>query len=113
MKNQLLLPALVLVLTFIPAGRVTAQTFTTIYNFSPTCHGCPNSDGAGPSTGSLTNSSGNTRLYGTASQGGASASGSVFAINADGTGFTNLHSFTELPPPLYSTNADGAYPVGL
>jgi len=48
--------------------------------------------------------SGNT-LYGTASRGGSYGSyggGTVFAVNTDGTGFTNLHSLT------YS---DGANPL--
>src|SRR5262249_28066630 len=37
--------------------------------------------------------SGNT-LYGTTTWGGSSDNGTVFAINTDGTGFTNLYSFT-------------------
>ncbi len=37
--------------------------------------------------------SGNT-LYGTAGRGGSAGAGTVFAVNTDGTGFTNLHSFT-------------------
>jgi uncharacterized repeat protein (TIGR03803 family) len=35
-----------------------------------------------------------TRLYGTALYGGTSDVGIIFALNTDGTGFTNLHSFT-------------------
>jgi uncharacterized repeat protein (TIGR03803 family) len=34
------------------------------------------------------------RLYGTTTSGGGSKSGVVFAMNTDGTGFTNLHEFT-------------------
>jgi len=34
---------------------------------------------------------GNT-LYGTAANGGANANGTVFAINTDGSGFTNLYN---------------------
>jgi uncharacterized repeat protein (TIGR03803 family) len=49
-----------------------------------------NSDGAYPNGGLII--SGNT-LYGTATQGGTSGYGTVFAINTDSTGFTNLHSF--------------------
>ena len=49
-----------------------------------------NSDGANPYAGLIL--SGNT-LYGTASDGGSSGNGTVFAVNTDGTGFTNLHSF--------------------
>ncbi len=47
--------------------------------------------------------SGNT-LYGTAFDGGIHGKGTVFAVNADGTGFTNLHSFTG--------GKDGANPQG-
>ena len=38
--------------------------------------------------------SGNT-LYGTTFYGGNSDAGMLFAVNADGSGFTNLHSFDE------------------
>ena len=51
---------------------------------------CTNSDGAYPWAGLIL--SGNT-LYGTTAVGG-SGRGTVFAVNTDGTGFTNLHSFT-------------------
>jgi uncharacterized repeat protein (TIGR03803 family) len=50
--------------------------------------------------------SGNT-LFGTASEGGTNGNGTVFAVNTDGTGFTNLHTFTAL---INSTNSDGANP---
>ena len=56
--------------------------------------------------------SGNT-LYGTASAGGSSGNGTVFAVNTDGTGFTNLHSFTATSgSQAYGTNSDGANPYG-
>ena len=58
-----------------------------------------NSDGAHPWAGLLL--SGNT-LYGTTSEGGNAGKGTVFAISTDGTGFTNLHSFTGV--------SEGAYP---
>ena len=64
-----------------------------------------NSDGANPYAGLIL--SGNT-LYGTACGGGSSGNGTVFAVNTDGTGFTNLHSFTHLVLP--GTNSDGANP---
>jgi uncharacterized repeat protein (TIGR03803 family) len=51
--------------------------------------------------------SGNT-LYGTAEEGGSSDNGTVFAVSTDGTGFTNLYSFS-----AYDTNDnnyDGANP---
>ncbi len=59
-------------------------------------------DGAYPVAGLIL--AGNT-LYGTASQGGNGglhAAGTVFAVNTDGTGFTNLHNFGSY---------DGADPV--
>ena len=67
-----------------------------------------NNDGAYPLSGLVL--SGNT-LYGTAYQGGPAGNGTLFAINTDGMGFTNLHDFTAVSGPL-STNSDGMYPVG-
>jgi uncharacterized repeat protein (TIGR03803 family) len=56
--------------------------------------------------------SGNT-LYGTAEYGGnSSGSGTVFAVNTDGTGFTNLYSFTAADPNT-GINSDGASPSGV
>jgi uncharacterized repeat protein (TIGR03803 family) len=48
-----------------------------------------------------------TALFGTAERGGRAGNGTVFKINTDGTGFTNLHSFTQM---LDRTNNDGANP---
>src|SRR5947209_143860 len=84
-KNLLPLPTLVGALCFIPAGRVTTQTFTTLHSFTG------RSDGADPYAGLIL--SGNT-LYGTAFVGGSSGDGTVFKVNTNGTGFTTLHSFT-------------------
>jgi len=50
-----------------------------------------NSDGAGPYAGLVL--SGST-LYGTTFGGGVTGNGTVFAVNIDGLGFTNLYSFT-------------------
>src|SRR6266478_4975753 len=76
-------------------GRVTAQTFTNLHSFS-------GSDGANPYAGLTVTSESNT-LYGTTANGGSPgwAWGTVFKVNADGTGFTNLHTFT---------GSDGANP---
>jgi uncharacterized repeat protein (TIGR03803 family) len=57
--------------------------FTKLYSF--TGYG----DGGNPNAGLIL--SGNT-LYGTANTGGSSGQGTVFAVNTDGMGFTNLHS---------------------
>lgn len=95
--------------------NVDGSGFTTLHSFAaiPSYPGpYVNADGANPTAGLIL--SGDT-LYGTASSGGSSGSGSVFAVNTDGTGFTNLYSFTELPPfpggsAPPSTNSDGANP---
>ena len=96
-KNLFLLPALIAVLNLIPAGRVIAQTFTTLYRFSATITNSSgdytNSDGANPFAGLTAAGNGRPR-YGTAANGGSGGNGTVFKVNADGTGFTNLHSFT-------------------
>jgi uncharacterized repeat protein (TIGR03803 family) len=80
-----------------PTNRLTAQTFTTLYSFgggSTNASGVyTNSDGANP-YGGLTVAANSSTRYGTAANGGSSGYGTVFAINADGTGFTNLHSFS-------------------
>jgi len=79
--------------------------FTNLYNFTA-LNGNINSDGAEPIGGFTL--SGNT-LYGTAYTGGSSGKGTIFAINTDGTGFTNLHSFTATSGTK-SINSDGAVP---
>jgi uncharacterized repeat protein (TIGR03803 family) len=48
-------------------------------------------------------------LYGTTYSGGIDTNGTIFAINTNGTGFSNYHSFTQVGYP-YPTNSDGAYP---
>jgi uncharacterized repeat protein (TIGR03803 family) len=74
----------VLILIMFAAGQATAQTFTNLHSFAS------GSDGANPYAGLIL--SGST-LYGTANAGGSAGNGAVFAVNTDGTGFTNLHSF--------------------
>jgi uncharacterized repeat protein (TIGR03803 family) len=51
------------------------------------------------------------RLYGTATYGGSSGLGTVFAINVDGSGFETLHNFSATSGILFS-NLDGAHPQG-
>ena len=86
---------------------MTAQTFKTLHSFTAggyvSSGKYTNSDGVYPIAGLIL--SGNT-LYGTANLGGSSGAGTVFAVNTDGTGFTNLHSFTTLS----GTNSDGSLP---
>jgi uncharacterized repeat protein (TIGR03803 family) len=77
--------------------------FNSLYAFTN------GTDGANPMAGLIL--SGNT-LYGTAEFGGTAGNGTVFAINTDGTGFTNLHTFSSLSGLYAGYNSDGAFPIG-
>jgi uncharacterized repeat protein (TIGR03803 family) len=102
-----LLLALITALTVIGPHELGAQTATVLHAFIPLSGSLStNSDGANPAGGFVLS----TGLYGTASHGGASGAGTIFVINTNGAGFTNLHSFEPLAG-LLSTNGDGAYPV--
>ena len=63
--------------------------FSVLKNFQALVSGT-NSDGANPYAGLVL--SGNT-LYGTTYYGGSLGDGTIFRINTDGGGFTNLHNF--------------------
>ncbi len=78
--------------------NIDGTSFTNLYRFT-SLNNSTNSDGANPEAGLIL--SGNT-LYGTAYHGGNSGFGTVFAVNTDGTSFTNLHSFKQ--------GGDGASP---
>jgi uncharacterized repeat protein (TIGR03803 family) len=95
------LPGLATGLGFIPAGHVTVQSLAILglHDFTG------GNDGAAPVAGLVL--SGNT-LYGTANAGGTNGSGTVFAINTNGTGFTNLYSFSATD--TNGCNSDGADP---
>ncbi len=92
--------ALVLIMPGIT--HLSAQTLTVLHTFT-------NAAGAAPPVGGLL-LSGRT-LYGAtgASSEGHHGNGTIFAVNTDGTGFTNLHSFSA---PSNGTNSDGAHPNG-
>ena len=77
-------------------SSLSSQNFTNLHNFTGV------NDGANP-IGDLVLSG--SKLYGTAYQGGTSGKGTIFAVNTDGTGFTNLHNFA-----ITITNFDGANP---
>jgi len=82
--------------------------FTALHNFSATDPLTrTNSDGASP-CGTLALLGSN--LYGTASAGGANASGTVFSVSTNGTQFQILYAFTTMDP-ITGTNRDGALPV--
>jgi uncharacterized repeat protein (TIGR03803 family) len=80
-------------------------SFTNLYNFSAgntdASNNYTNSSGANPEVGLVI--SGNT-LYGATLSGGSFGNGTLFKVNTDGTGFMNLHSFTN--------SSDGAVPGG-
>ena len=68
------------------AINVDGTGFTALHGFTV------GSDGGNPHAGLIQGTDG--RLYGTALIGGADECGTIFAINADGTGFTRLYAFT-------------------
>ena len=103
-KYLFLLPVLTIALGLMLTGRATAQSVTILHTFPVSVAGI-NSDGAKPLSGLVL--SGNT-LYGTAYIGGTNGNGTVFAVNTDSSGFTNLHNFTALSGPYPPTNSDGA-----
>jgi uncharacterized repeat protein (TIGR03803 family) len=90
-------------------------SFTNLYNFTRGVNNgsaFTNTDGVTPWAGSLV-LVGNT-LYGTCEAGGFNGNGTVFAINTDGTGFTNYHNFggeTYNAGIGYGTNTDGDTPL--
>src|SRR5262245_21346633 len=95
LKNLFLQVGLIAGVSLMLVGRVTAQTFMTLYSFTG------GSGGSRPQAGLILSS--NT-LYGTASNFGSSGSGTVFKGNTDGTGFATLYNFTG--------ESDGANPYG-
>jgi uncharacterized repeat protein (TIGR03803 family) len=99
-----------IVLGLMTTEVATAQNFTVLHAFtaiSTNNAAGTNMDGAAPQA-ALALSGG--KLVGTAAGGGAWGSGCVFALNTDGTGFTNLYSFA---PMISGTNADGANPFAV
>jgi uncharacterized repeat protein (TIGR03803 family) len=90
--------------------------FRLLHDFAPGAY-ATNNGGTGPS-GLV---SWGTILYGATVSGGAFGSGTVFALNIDGTGFTTLYNFTAETRDSDTnsitwgqyTNSDGAKPYGL
>jgi uncharacterized repeat protein (TIGR03803 family) len=88
------------------AGFHVLHPFPGVYGSKRT-----NNDGACPYGGVCV--SGNA-VYGTTYYGGTGGNGAVYRVNTDGTGFTNLHSFTAgyLNSRFSLINNDGANPAG-
>jgi uncharacterized repeat protein (TIGR03803 family) len=103
-RDHLVLAQLLASLGLMTATAASGQTFTTLHSFASTGLSpsglYTNSDGANSYAGLILSS--NT-LYGTTSIGGLFGAGTVFRVNTDGSGFTNLHSFT-------NNSTDGANP---
>jgi uncharacterized repeat protein (TIGR03803 family) len=90
--------------------NTNGSQFVTLHNFiagSGSSSNITNNDGVFPQGGLI---SSGTTLYGTTLGGGDSARGTVFAVNVNGTGFTNLHVFAATSGPNY-TNWDGSVPT--
>jgi uncharacterized repeat protein (TIGR03803 family) len=99
--------ALIVVLSLMPRFQLGAQDLTNFYSFTSfTGADDTNSDGANPQADLVLYKN---IIYGTARNGGSSGNGTVFAVNIDGTGFANLHSFSVTSGNGY-TNYDGANP---
>jgi uncharacterized repeat protein (TIGR03803 family) len=87
--------------------KTNGTDFAVLHQF-PSPNGSSTSiSGLGPWAG-LTVSG--DKLYGVAANDQNDASGSVYSLNIDGTGFTVVYSFT--PAGYGSTNIDGGLPLG-
>jgi len=110
LKHLFLASALITAISLILPCGATAQTLETLHSFAKLANdnAVTNADGFYPQCGLFL--AGNT-LYGTAPDGGTNGSGTVFAINTDGTGFRLLHTFSaDTGYPAY--NSDGVHPLG-
>ncbi len=87
--------------------RVDGTGFKTLHEFSALPEGT-NEDGANPFGGLIL--LGNT-LYGTTFGGGPSGSGTVFAVNTNGTAFRSVHGFGATSEISPFTNSGGANPA--
>ena len=108
LAHQMNLRKLLAVLALVaglPPFSCPAQTFTLLHAFAPVVTGT-NADG--DFSFAQLAPSGNV-LYGTTFGAGANSNGTIFAVNMDGTGFTNLHVFS-MRAGLLHTNYDGATP---
>jgi uncharacterized repeat protein (TIGR03803 family) len=73
------------------------SSYTNIHFFSSA------NDGRSPHAGLIQGADG--MLYGAARQGGTAGDGTLFKLNTDGTGYSNIYNFTGM-------NGDGANPFG-
>ena len=102
--NIFILTILIICLILLSTTHLAAQIFTPLHDFTG-----KGVDGATPESTVLLSS--NT-FYGTTMYGGGAAfTGTIFSVNADGTGYHNLHAFSRISALDDYINADGAQPV--
>ncbi len=103
MKRIIARMAWVMAMFYGGIATIAAANYTNFYSFSAlTTFPGTNFDGSAPEAGLV---SSGVRLYGTTADGGPAEGGTVFAINADGTGFTPLGAFD------YTTFTNGTGPA--
>jgi uncharacterized repeat protein (TIGR03803 family) len=102
MKHRIILVCVILAVMSLAIGA-PAQTFTVLETLNP------NANATGSEPVSPLVQGPDSTLYGTASSGGANASGVVFKVQPDGTGFTVIKNFSATDPNT-GTNSDGANP---
>ena len=79
-------------------------TYATIYTFTAVDNGGINDDGASPVAPLIQGT--DSMLYGTAPVGGANGAGTVFKLATNGTGYSEVYTFSQLGQTGY--NSDGA-----
>jgi uncharacterized repeat protein (TIGR03803 family) len=102
MMQGLLVLAGIVIPTVLPTTTDASPALRVLANFSG------GFDGEDPQPGLVASSN---MLYGVVFSSGDSGTGIIFGVNANSTGYTNLHSFSALPGYLSGTNNDGAYPA--
>ena len=101
-KSNPNLPGSIFKLNTDGTGFTNLYTFSIVDPFSLT-----NIDGANPPASLVLYGA---RLFGITEYGGFNNHGTIFAINTDGTGFTNLYNFTASTVSATYTNMDGVNP---
>ena len=106
LERHILTLALIASLGLLLPNHATAQTFTTTHSF-----GFDHTNGMNPRGDLII--SGNS-LYGVTAAGGSFSNGVIFKVQPDGTGYTNLHSFSASHYNSLgdATNSDGFNPGG-
>jgi uncharacterized repeat protein (TIGR03803 family) len=86
-KSNVLL-VLAMVCLCVSGGRARAQAFSILHSFNSPGNGAYPDDTLVLSNGVL---------YGVTGSGGGTGSGNIFRMNSDGSGYTNLYSFSNTP----------------